>query len=94
LFGTGTEVWNSTAIALASTASFSDYLNAASASTTGGANSELSWFAFGGNTYIVVDDSDNATFTAGTDGVVALTGVVDLSAASLNGAAAPNLMIG
>ena len=94
LFGTGTEVWNSTAIALASTASFSDYLNAASASTTGGANSELSWFAFGGNTYIVVDDSNNATFTAGTDGVVALTGVVDLSAASLNGAAAPILMIG
>ena len=90
----GTEVWNSTAVALASTASFSDYLNAASASTTGGANSELSWFAFGGNTYIVVDDSNNATFTAGTDGVVALTGVVDLSAASLNGATAPILMIG
>jgi len=89
----GTEVWNSTAVALASTASFSDYLNAASAGD-GSANAQISWFAFGGNTYIVEDASAGASFVAGTDAVVALTGVVDLSAASLNGAAAPILMIG
>ena len=93
LFGTGTEVWNSTAIALAGTASFSDYLNAASAGD-GSTNAAISWFAFGGNTYIVEDASAGASFVAGTDAVVALTGVVDLSAASLNGAAAPILMIG
>ena len=93
LFGTGTEVWNSTAVALAGTASFSDYLNAASAGD-GSTNAAISWFAFGGNTYIVEDASAGAAFVAGTDAVVALTGVVDLSAASLNGAAAPILMIG
>ena len=90
----GTEVWNTTAISLAGTASFSDYLNAASTSGTGATTAQISWFAFGGNTYIVEDASDSTSFFAGTDAVVALTGVVDLSAASLNGAAAPILMIG
>ena len=90
----GTEVWNTTAISLAGTASFSDYLNAASTSGTGATTAQISWFAFGGNTYIVEDASDSTSFFAGTDAVVALTGVVDLSAASLNGAADPILMIG
>ncbi|MDB4165566.1 hypothetical protein N8540_04385 [Gammaproteobacteria bacterium] len=93
LIDKGTEVWNTTAVALASTASFSDYLNAASAGD-GSTNAQISWFAFGGNTYIVEDSSVGTAFVAGTDAVVALTGVVDLSAASLNGAAAPILMIG
>ena len=90
----GTEVWNTTAISLAGTASFSDYLNAASTSGTGATTAQISWFAFGGNTYIVEDASDSTSFFAGKDAVVALTGVVDLSAASLNGAADPILMIG
>ena len=83
LFGRGTEVFNTTKLALASTASFSDYLDAAAASTDA-ANSTIRFFEFGGNTYIVEDNSNNATFTDGTDIVVGLTGVVDLSTASLS----------
>jgi S-layer protein len=94
LFDRGTEVFNSTKLELASTASFSDYLDAASASTDG-TNSTIRFFEFGGNTYIVEDNSTATTFVDGADIVVGLTGIVDLSTASLSydAGADPVLMI-
>jgi S-layer protein len=60
---------------------FAGFLDAAAA----GAANTLHWFVFGGATYIVADNSASATFTAGTDLVVKLAGVVDLSAAAAAG---------
>jgi S-layer protein len=94
LFDRGTEVFNTTKLALAGTASFSDYLDAASASTDA-TNSTIRFFDFGGNTYIVEDNSTATTFVDGADIVVGLTGIVDLSTASLSydAGADPVLMI-
>lgn len=50
----------------------------------GAATHGIAWFQQGGNTYIVQDVDGNAAFTAGTDIVVELTGLVDLSASSFN----------
>ena len=55
-------------------------MDVAAASGTAGV---IRWFQFGGNTYIVQDRSGSADFVNGTDIVVALTGLVDLSTASL-----------
>ena len=89
----GVEVFNTTKVALAPTASFSDYLDAASVGVAN-VNSIIRFFDYGGNTYLVQDKSAGATFTDGTDIIVGLTGTVDLSTASLSGTAAdPVLMI-
>jgi S-layer protein len=66
----------------ADTAVFQDFANAAmNASSVG----EVSWFQFGGNTYIVMDaGAESVTFVNGEDFVVKLTGLVDLTNASFN----------
>lgn len=79
----GTTTWTSTAVSLGGTAVFQDYLDAVvlqvgDAST----NAHLGWFQFGGNTYIVEDNSNSATFQNGVDTVVKLTGLIDLSTAT------------
>jgi len=79
----GTEVFNTTKVALAPTATFSDYLDAAAAGA-GNANSIIRFFEYGGNTYIVQDKNAGATFVDGSDVIVGLTGIVDLSSASLS----------
>jgi S-layer protein len=81
--GTGAADLNSTAITLTSTASFNDYLTAAMVDAGAG---EASWFQFGGNTYLIVDVSttDGATYSASEDMMVQITGLVDLSTASVN----------
>lgn len=56
-------------------ASFQDYLDAAA---NKGANI-VSWFQFGGNTYVVQDINGAATFQNGADNVVKITGLVDLT---------------
>lgn len=63
----------------ASTALFADYIAQAS-SGSGAANGIISWFQFGGNTYIVDDVSASASFVAGADNIVKLVGLVDLAA--------------
>lgn len=78
----GTETFASTKITLADTALFADYLNAAAASTTAAANGNWAWFQFAGNTFLVQDNSDSATFDNGTDIIVRLTGLIDLSTAT------------
>jgi len=84
----GTETFNSTKITLADTAVFQDFLDAGSASATAGSgNGVVRWFQFGGNTYVVNDASDTPTFANGTDTVVRINGLVDLSNSTVgNGA--------
>lgn len=94
--GAAAGLFNSTKIALADTAAFADYLEAATASTAAstGANGLVTWFQWGGNTYLVEDRSTNATFTNGTDQVVKLVGLVDLSTAAIDGATTNVLTLG
>ncbi len=43
----------------------------------------MNWFTFNGNTYITVDNGlQTGTFTDGTDTVIELVGIVDLSTAT------------
>jgi len=43
----------------------------------------MAWFQFGTDTYVVVDDTVGTnTFVSGTDSVVKLTGLVDLTTAT------------
>jgi S-layer protein len=51
----------------------------------------ISWFQFNGNTFIVQDVDGNGAFTNGTDIVVKLTGLIDLSGASFNDVTAGSL---
>jgi S-layer protein len=90
----GTETFNATALALAPTASFTDYLNLAAIGTSGATNGAISYFYFAGNTYVVEDLSNTASFVDGTDIVVALTGLVDLSNSTLQGASTNILLNG
>lgn len=67
----------------ASTSVFLDWVNAAAAGNGGvGSTSLVNWFVYGGNTFVVVDNSAGASFVNGTDTVVQLTGVMDLSTAT------------
>jgi S-layer protein len=75
----GADVTKGSKVTLAATAVFQDYLDAAAA---GNATNVASWFTWGGDTYVVVDRGAGATFTNGTDVVVKLAGVVDLSLAT------------
>ena len=71
------------ATTLGAAATFDQYLNAA-ADQDGSTNAVAEWFQFEGNTYVVISNDDgtggaSAGFTDGTDAVVQLTGLVDLS---------------
>jgi hypothetical protein len=72
-------VFTADAITLADTAAFNDFLEAAAAGAGDTDGGIVSWFQFAGNTFIVNDNSDSTTFDAGTDEIVKLTGLVDLS---------------
>jgi S-layer protein len=86
----GTETFNTKAISLdPSTAVFQDYADASVAA----GNGNISWFQFGGNTYVVEAMHAGTNFQNNVDVVVKLVGLVDLSHASLNNAAAPILQI-
>ena len=74
---TAAETFNSTAISLGSNATFQDYLDEGAKTT--GTEGEISWFQFNGNTYLVQDNNAATTFVAGSDIVVEITGLVDLS---------------
>ena len=78
--GAGTAATLGAKVALGAAATFDDYLNeAAKADGTAAAGSLLKWFQFEKNTYLVVDNGASTTaFTEGTDGVIKITGLVDL----------------
>jgi S-layer protein len=75
------ETFTSAKIVLGDTAVFQDYANEAIQTTNEGA---ITWFQFGGNTYIVENMADGSSFTNGTDIIVKLAGNIDLSTASFN----------
>lgn len=77
----GAETFATAKLTLGGTAVFQDYLNLAAAGD-GSTNGALSWFQFGGNTYVVEDVSAGASFVNGGDLVVQLTGLIDLSTAT------------
>jgi S-layer protein len=78
--GTDATVQNSWGkVTLGSGAGFTDYLDECAKASTGGTNNVLKWFVYDGNTYVVSDNSNNTTFTAGTDDLICLAGVLDLS---------------
>lgn len=68
-------------VKLGDTAVFQDFANNAIATTNLG---DVSWFQVGGNTYAVQNVSDTTSFLNGTDVVVRITGLVDLSTASFS----------
>jgi S-layer protein len=69
-------------VSLGATAVFQDYANA---SVVGNATNALSWFNYGGDTYIIQDVNPSTTaFINGSDKIVKIAGVVDLSSSSFN----------
>jgi S-layer protein len=77
----GAELFNATKVNVAAATTLTDALNLAAAGDGGTTNSIISWFQYGGNTYIVEDNSAAATFGA-ADIVVKLNGTIDLSTAA------------
>jgi len=71
--------------AITYTGSLSTTLDVAANSTTASATAVAHWFTDGVNTYVVIDASNNNTFQVGSDYVVKLAGVLDLSAATMAG---------
>jgi len=71
---------------LGSSATLTNYLDTACATDTSSAASAIDWFQFGGNTYITIDNSTETTFVAGQDGIVKLTGEIDLSTSTTTSA--------
>lgn len=79
---TGTATFTNAKVTLGATAVFQDYANAAAAAL---GNNGAGWFQHGGDTYLVGDvGGDSATFVEGTDLIVKLTGLVDLTNASFS----------
>ena len=85
LGATATTAFGSAAINLAATAVFQDYANAA-ANSFGADDDDAAWFQFGGNTYIVKSGNNTPgnDFVNGSDSIIQITGLVDLSTASFN----------
>ena len=63
---------------LGANATLVNYLDSACSTNVNAAASVANWFQFGGNTYITVDNSSATTYDAGVDGLVKLTGAIDL----------------
>jgi S-layer protein len=85
----GTVVFTASAVTLASTAVFQDFANAA-VNALGTDTNDAAWFQYDGNTYIVQSGADHSAatgtpdFQSGTDSIIQITGLVDLSTASYN----------
>ncbi|WP_066358724.1 beta strand repeat-containing protein [Aliarcobacter cryaerophilus] len=69
-------------VSVASGATFEQALNASIAGNT----NDVKWFQFENNTYLVVDGAAaGSVFVDGTDSVIKITGLVDLSTSSISG---------
>lgn len=67
-------------LTLTTESSLADAIASAFAADPAAAGADVVWFQYGGNTYVVYDANGGAgAGTAGTDAVVKLTGLVDLS---------------
>jgi hypothetical protein len=76
----GTETFAATKLNVSAAQNLTDALNIAAAGD-GSTNGAVSWFQYGGNTYLVEDNTAGATIAV-TDVVVKLTGLLDLSTAT------------
>ena len=89
LVNQGTEVFASSKVVLAGTAVFQDYANAVvQAGGNATTNAKLGWFEWSGDTYLVEslhDGSTTPSFVNGTDVIIKLSGLVDLSTADQAG---------
>ena len=83
----GAEVFTSAKVTLGGGATFQNYADAViAAQPDSSVNGHLGWFQFGGATYLVESESAvHASFTDGTDYIIKLTGLVDLSTATIAG---------
>lgn len=82
LIDLGTEAWTADKVSLANTATFQNYVDTiATNSGDVSANAKISWFQFGGDTYVVEAQGHAAatTYTASADLIVRITGLVDLN---------------
>jgi len=77
LVDTGDAVINDTAIDVTAESTLNDAADLA-ATADGSVNTEISWFVFEDDTYIVQDMNAAATFTDDTDLIIKLQGIVDL----------------
>jgi S-layer protein len=68
-------------VVLGDTAVFQDYANEAVNLTDAG---DVSWFQYGGNTYVVYNASNGASFTNNSDSIVKITGLFDLSTSNFS----------
>lgn len=84
-FSNATAVFNKSAVVLAATAVFQDYANAA-VNALGADADDIAWFQYGGDTYIVQSGNGTAAddFVNGSDAIIKIVGLVDLSTASYN----------
>jgi S-layer protein len=81
VFSAGAASFSAAQITLAPTAVFQDYANAAINNSATGA---VTWFQFGGDTYIVEKVSGGSVFVNGTDIIVKISGLVNLSGSSFS----------
>jgi S-layer protein len=83
----GTETFTTAKVTLAGTAVFQDYANAViQAGGNASVNGSFGWFQFSGDTYLVESRHDasgvNTSFVNGTDAIIKLSGLIDLSTAT------------
>jgi len=77
----GTEVFNATKVNISAATTLETALGIAIGDVDGSNNAQISWFQYGGNTFIVENQTTAAVVTDAnvTDIVVKLTGLIDLS---------------
>jgi S-layer protein len=86
LLDKGAETFTTAKVDVSAAQDFATALASANTAAAGnGTDGSIVWFQFGGNTYILEDNTAGA-YAAATDIVVKLTGTVDLSTATLGGA--------
>lgn len=74
----GTETFTSAKVNISAATNLTEALNLAAAGD-GSANTAITWFQYGADTYVVADATAAVTYAAATDVVVKLAGLVDLS---------------
>lgn len=77
--GPGTATFNANKVDVSGAANLAGAIDLAAASTTAGANGVVRYFNWEGNSYVVFDAANAATFTNGTDSVIKVAGVTDLA---------------
>ena len=75
----GAGAFNPTVVDVSLASSLIEAANLVSSGDGSGGNAIGTWFQYGGNTYVVEDLSVSTSFVNGTDQIIKLTGIVDLS---------------